>query len=149
MIQMASLLKLLPDRKRAGVYQTAIDAAEIVVAAKTVGLDVYKLDLGSARGKSGLLDRFAKALRFPPHFGKNWDALNDCLTDLQWLDGKGWVVIVANAQSFADMHEEDFTTAIDLLTGAAAHWRELKKPFWVFIQTQAGWDLELPKLVSD
>ena len=146
---MPSLLKLLANSKRAGVYQTAIDAAEIVAAAKTVGLDVFKLDLGGARGKSGLLDRFAKALRFPAHFGKNWDALNDCLTDLEWLDGKGWVVIVANAQSFAEKHEEDFTTAIDILSGAAAHWRELKKPFWIIIQAQAGWDLELAKILSD
>lgn len=146
---MASLLKLLPDRKRAGVYQTAIDADEIVAAAKTVELDVFKLDLGGARGKSGLLDRIAKALRFPAHFGKNWDALNDCLTDLEWLDGKGWVVIVANAQSFADKYEGDFITAIDILTGAAGHWRERKKPFWIFIQARAGWELELPKIVSD
>ena len=146
---MASLLTLLPDSKRAGLYQTAIDTGEIVAAAKSVGLDVYKLDLGGARGKSGLLDRIAKALRFPAHFGKNWDALNDCLTDLEWLDGKGWVVIVANAQRFADKHQEDFTTVIDILTSAAAHWRQLKKPFWIFIQAQAGWDLELPKLASD
>ena len=146
---MASLLKLLPDSKRAGVYQAAIDADEIVAAAKTVGLDVFKLDLGGARGKSGLLDRFAKALRFPAHFGKNWDALNDCLTDLEWLEGKGWVVIVANAQSFADKHAEDFTTAIDILSAAAAHWRELKKPFWIIIQAQAAWYLDLPKIVSE
>jgi RNAse (barnase) inhibitor barstar len=146
---MASLLKLLPNSKRAGVYQTAIAAGEIVAAAKTVGLDVFKLDLGGARGKSGLLDRFAKALRFPAHFGKNLDALNDCLTDLEWLDGKGWVVIVANAQSFADKYEEDFTTAIDILTGAAEHWRKRKKPFWIIVQAQAGWELKLPKLVIE
>lgn len=146
---MASLLKLLANSKRAGVYQTSIDATEIVAAAKTVGLDVFKLDFGGARGKSGLLDRFAKALRFPAHFGKNWDALNDCLTDLEWLDGKGWVVIVANAQSFADKYQEDFTTAIDILTGAAAHWRGRKKPFWIIIQAQAGWDLELAKILAD
>lgn len=146
---MPSLLKLLRDSKRAGVYQTAIDADEIVAAAKTVGLDVFKLDLGGARGKSGLLDRFAKALRFPAHFGKNWDALYDCLTDPEWLDGKGWVVIVANAQSFAEKHEEDFTAAIDILSGAAEHWRGRKKPFWTIIQAQAGWDLELAKILSD
>ena len=146
---MPSLLKLLPNSKRAGVYQTAIAAAEIVAAAETVGLDVVKVDLGGARGKSALLDRIAKALRFPAHFGKNWDALNDCLTDLEWLDGKGWVVIVSNAQSFADKYQEDFTAAIDVLTSAAAHWRELKKPFWIVIQAQTGWNSGLAKLASD
>jgi RNAse (barnase) inhibitor barstar len=146
---MPSLLKLLPDSKRAGVYQTAIDADEIVAAAKTAGLDVFKLNLGGAVGKSGLLDRCAKALRFPAHFGKNWDALNDCLTDLDWLSGKGLVLIVTNAKNFADEHEEPFHTAIDVLNGAAAYWRERKKPFWVLIQSQADLTLELAKIVSD
>ena len=146
---MPSLLKLFSNSKRAGVYRTAIDDDEITAAAKTVGLNVFKLNLSAARGKSDLLDRFAKALRFPAHFGKNWDALSDCLTDMQWLDGKGWVVIVANAQSFADKHEEIFTTAIDILTGAAEHWRALKKPFWIIVQAPGSWDWELPTIMSD
>ena len=146
---MPSLLGLLADGKHAGVYRTAIDADEITAAAKTVGLNVFKLNLSGARGKSGLLDRFAKALRFPTHFGKNWDAFNDYLTDLEWLDGKGWVVIVADARGFANEHKEEFTTAIEILTGAAEHWRALKKPFWIIVQAPASWDWELPKMVSD
>jgi len=146
---MPSLLKLLPDSKRAGVYQTAIDADEIVAAAKTAGLDVFKLDLAGARGKSGLLERLAKALRFPAHFGKNWDALNDCLTDLDWLGGNGLVLIVTNAKNFAAAHPEPLHTAIDILNGAVAYWRGRKKPFWVLIQTQTDLALELPKIVSN
>jgi len=146
---MPSLLELLPNSQLAGIYRTSIDNDEITAAGKTVGLNVFKLNLSSARGKSDLLDRFAKALRFPVYFRKNWDALNDCLTDLQWLDGKGWVVVVANAQSFADKHEEEFTTAIEILTGAAEHWRALKKPFWIIVQAPASWDWELPTIVSD
>ena len=91
---MDSLLTLLPNSKRAGVYRSAIGSDEIVAAAKTAGLQVYKIDLAKARGKLGLFDALSKALKFPAHFGKNWDALNDCLTDLAWLDGKGWVLIL-------------------------------------------------------
>jgi RNAse (barnase) inhibitor barstar len=146
---MPSLLKLLADSKRASVYQTAIDADEIVAAAKTAGLDVFKLDLATAHGKSDLLDRCAKTLRFPAHFGKNWDAFNDCLTDLDWLGGKGLVLIVTSAKYFAEAYEEPFHTAIDVLNGAAAYWRDRKKPFWVLIQSQADLALEIPKIVSD
>jgi len=145
---MASLLKLLAKSERAGVYQTAIHTDEIVAAAKTVGLEVFRLDLSGAGGKNGLLDRFAKALRFPAHFGKNWDALNDCLTDLDWLSGKGLVMILTNANNFAEKHEEIFHTAIDVLNRAVAYWHGQKKPFWVLVQTQSDLALELPKIVS-
>jgi len=144
---MDSLLNLLPNGKRAGVYRSAIDANEIVAAAKTAGLAVFKIDLGKARGKSGLFDAFAKAFKFPQHFGKNWDALNDCLTDLTWVDGHCWVVILVNCKPFALKYEAEFELLLELLAGVAVSWQEDGKPFWVFIQNQPGWSAALPEIV--
>jgi RNAse (barnase) inhibitor barstar len=146
---MDSLLKLLPDARRAGVYHSQIDASEIVAAAKTLGTQAFKLDLAKVRSKGGLLDEFAKTLKFPEHFGRNWDALNDCLSDLSWLDGKGWVLILLHANSFAETNEEAFHTVLDVLEGVVEYWREQKKPFWVFVQGKPGWEPDLPRLVSN
>jgi hypothetical protein len=40
----------------------------------------------SIRRKWGLFGALRHHFRFPAHFGWNWDALNDCLHDLSWLD---------------------------------------------------------------
>jgi RNAse (barnase) inhibitor barstar len=146
---MASLLTLLADGARAGVYRTAMDAEELVAAGKTVGLEVLRLGLGGARGKYGLLDRFAKTLRFPAHFGRNWDALNDCLCDLDWLGAKGLLLIVTGANDFVAADEEDFQTAVEILESAGEFWRARKKPFWVLIQAQGELALRLPQIVAD
>ena len=143
---MDSLLTLLPNIKRAGVYRSALGLDEIVAAATTAGLQAFKVDLAKVRTKNQLLDAFAKALKFPEQFGKNWDALNDCLTDLVWLDGKGWVVILINCQSFAASHEEDFALLLDLLEGVAVSWKEDGKPFWALVQKQSGWCADLPEI---
>ncbi len=143
---MGSLLNLLPDSKRSGVFRTAIDSDEIVAAAKTAGLQVFKIDLAKARGKSGLFDAFSKPLKFPKHFGKNWDALNDCLTDLAWLDGTGWVLILTNCKPFVAKYQADFDLALELLEGVAASWQEDGKPFWLFIPDQSGWSADLPEI---
>jgi RNAse (barnase) inhibitor barstar len=145
---MDSLLKLLPDARRAGVYHSQIDAAEIVAAAKTLGLHVVKLELAKTRSKGGLLDEFAKTLKFPRHFGRNWDALNDCLSDLSWLHSKGWVLLLLRADSFAETNEEAFHTVLDVLEGVVEYWREQKRPFWVLVQGKPGWGPDLPRLVG-
>jgi RNAse (barnase) inhibitor barstar len=146
---MASLLELLPDSERAGVFESSLDPDEITAAAKTVGLQVFKLDLRRTSGKLKFLEQIAKTFRFPSYFGKNWDALNDCITDLSWLDGAGWVLLLTHCRDFAAEHEDSFTTALTLLSSTAKHWRTRRKPFWVFVQSQSGWDSGLPEIVSD
>lgn len=60
-------------------------------------LFVGEIDGATIRVKQELFSAMAKALRFPDWFGANWDALNDCLRDLEWLPGEGCVLIVRNA----------------------------------------------------
>jgi RNAse (barnase) inhibitor barstar len=146
---MKSLLTLLPDVKRAGVHRSHIDAAEITAAAKTLGLQEFKIDLAHAWGKAGLLKQLAATLRFPSHFGQNWDAANDCLTDLSWIDGKGWVLILLHCDVFAAAHQEVFDTAMEVLSAAAESWRERNKPFWVFVHGKADWRPKLAEIIND
>ena len=48
----------------------------------TSARDSIRIDFTGARSKDAMLQVVATALRFPRHFGKNLDALHDCLTDL-------------------------------------------------------------------
>jgi RNAse (barnase) inhibitor barstar len=143
---MASLLKLLPDWTRAGVYHAQVENSEIVAAAKSLRLQLFKLDLSKAKSKGGLLDLFGKTLKFPQHFGRNWDALNDCLAELSRIHHKGCVLILARADVFAEANEDAFHVALDVLDGVADYWREQKKPFWIFVEGQEDWEPDLPKL---
>ncbi len=54
-----------------------------------------------------LFSEFAAALQFPLYFGKNWDALTDCLSDLpRWVQTKQSVIIIADADQIL-CHDED------------------------------------------
>ncbi|MCU1681165.1 MAG: hypothetical protein JWQ81_1904 [Amycolatopsis sp.] len=46
---------------------------------------VHLVDGERALDKLSTLDAVAAALSFPDYFGRNLDALYDCLTDLSWL----------------------------------------------------------------
>ncbi|MFF3344692.1 barstar family protein [Streptomyces sp. NPDC002779] len=43
---------------------------------------VLRLDSRDLMTEQGIYDTFAEALLFPAYFGRNWDAMVDCLDDL-------------------------------------------------------------------
>lgn len=46
----------------------------------------YRAELPAGiTSKAALLDALAVNLRFPEYFGRNWDALWECICDLSWL----------------------------------------------------------------
>jgi RNAse (barnase) inhibitor barstar len=143
---MANLIEMLSNPKRCGVFRFSGDAGILEGQAAAAGLAVHKLDIGSIPGKNGLLDAFAATLKFPAYFGANWDALDECLSDLEWLDAPGWFLIIAGAGAFAAKNRQTLGTAIEMLQSAVEYWREEGKPFWVVILDAANSEFsELPQ----
>jgi len=76
--------------------------------------------------KMDLFDNFAREGHFPAYFGKNWDALLDCLCDFSWIvNPESRIVITHNDLPFADQEDllcvylEILETAIN--TGKSEH----------------------------
>lgn len=138
---MSKLLQRLSDATRSGVYRTT-RTDEIRAVARGSGLKVAGIELAGAADKDALLARFAQALAFPAWFGGNWDALEDCLSDLSWLPAKGYVLLIEGA---AGLRPEEHGTLVDILAAAAAAWKERKRPFLaVFVDGAAA----LPELYN-
>ena len=105
---------------------------EVVARLTRAGWDVRVVDVSKARDKAGLLDGFARALSFPSWVGRNWDALEDCLTDLDWLEAAGYVLVLTNVQALLiGESEEHFKNLVEILAGATKHWssRRWRRPF--------------------
>ena len=55
---------------------------ELLQAAADAGQHFLYANLTAAQSKQEVLEGIAEAFLFPTHFGKNFDALYDCMTDL-------------------------------------------------------------------
>jgi len=74
------------------------------------------------RSAAGLFAEVAEALEFPDYFGHNWDALEECLADFEWLPAKGYVLCYTNAESILPDDEEDFATFLEVMSDAGEAW---------------------------
>jgi hypothetical protein len=73
---------------------------------------------GRLRRKGDLLRALDNGLDFPNYFGWNWDALEECLCDLSWLDATGGVVLIHEQIPLAD--EKQRAIYLDILRDAQA-----------------------------
>jgi hypothetical protein len=139
---MSKLLQRLSDATKSGVYR-ASRTDEILAATHGSGLHVARIDLAGAAAKEALLARIAGALAFPSWFGGNWDALEDCLSDLSWMPAAGYVLLLERASG---LPADERGTLADILASAATSWAERKRPFFaVFVDGAA----ELPALYNE
>ena len=72
--------------------------------------------------KPAFLTAIAKALRFPPYFGHNWDAFYDCLLEVKYGEGAGTLLVLKDASGFARAEPEEFAAAVGALADAADYW---------------------------
>lgn len=138
---MGKLTLRLTDATRSGVYR-APRSDEIVDAAIGTRLDIAHVGLAGAQDKEAMLERLAAALALPEWFGGNWDALEDCLTDLSWRAGAGHVILFRDQ---GELPADDLGVLLEVLAAAAEHWAARRLPFFaVFIDP--GHVLALPEL---
>jgi RNAse (barnase) inhibitor barstar len=76
---------------------------------------------GRLRRKQDLLRALADGLKFPDYFGWNWDALEECLRDLSWLDAPDGVVLLHEHLPLTDASQR--IVYQDILRKAQAHTR--------------------------
>lgn len=99
-----------------GVYR--VDRAEAVQVNGPLVLRIAYAD------KPVLIRNMGAALRFPDWCGANWDALEDCLSDLSWLPASGYVLVFEGASP-----GDDLGVLVDVLRSAAEWWAGRGKPF--------------------
>ena len=112
----------------------AYRVSDLMQAAAEAGQHFLYANLAAAQSKQELLERIAEAFTFPPHFGKNLDALYDCMTDLVHKAGAqpGFVVVLEQIPDGARFDREAREQLLDVFRDAADFWGERKIPFRCF-----------------
>jgi RNAse (barnase) inhibitor barstar len=80
------LAKELPGLRGQRLHVTEAGREQRIASVlRMTGFDLRVLDGYRIRDEQSFFDEAERGLGLPSHFGRNWDALNDCLGD--WHDG--------------------------------------------------------------
>lgn len=136
----AWLRRLLQGRMPPGFYRigTRPRVQEILDAARRAGWHAAALRGDAITDKASFLDAIAAGMAFPAYFGRNWDALDEVLTDPDALPGAaGYLLIWDNPVKLARSQPETWRQAREVLEEAVAAWQREGKPFVVLLR-EAG-----------
>ena len=103
-------------------------------AAQTLGQHFLYANLAEAQSKQDVLDMIAAQFTFPSHFGKNFDALYDCMTDPLHKSGPqpGFIVVLEQIPAHAKFDKEAREQLLDIFRDASDFWGDRKIPFRCF-----------------
>jgi RNAse (barnase) inhibitor barstar len=112
----------------------AFRVSDLQDAATALGHHFLYANLANAQSKQDVLDMIAAQYTFPSHFGKNFDALYDCMTDLVHKSGEqpGFIVVLEHIPANAKFDKEAREQLLDIFRDAADYWADRKVPFRCF-----------------
>ena len=95
-----------------------------------VGFSIIQCDVDAVTDDDVLLSLLARKFHFPDYFGHNWNALDECLRDLDsWMPAKGYILVLNGASRL--WKEATFTAGRLVMSWqfCAQRWNEKGKPF--------------------
>ncbi len=135
---MAKLMAALEGALEPGIYllPLAVNREHLEVLCQAADAQFFHLDGQTIRSKAQLLLEMARSLRFPDYFGGTWDALADCLTDLDHQGRKRVILFYTQPENLLDAAPSDGAIALEILQVAIEDWQSEAVQLYVLLQTE-------------
>lgn len=123
---------------RSGVYAAPRLVGPLRTAAKRAGIGWVELDLTGVADRDAFLRRCAEVFALPDYFGRNWDALHECLLDIAGRGMPGAIVHWRRGAELARRAPEAVTTAFRVLEDVATYWGGSGRTFLVAVDRDSA-----------
>jgi RNAse (barnase) inhibitor barstar len=121
---------------RSNIVQSirAFRVQDLQETATQLGHHFLYANLATAQSKQDVLDMIAQQFTFPSHFGKNFDALYDCMTDPLHKSGPqpGFIVVLEHIPANGKFDKEAREQLLDIFRDTSDYWADRKVPFRCF-----------------
>ncbi len=102
---------------------------EDFVASRPLDMAVFEADVSQLCDDKQVLAMLARVLSFPDYFSLNWDALDECLVDMEWAPARGYRLILAGSRKFWTNQPNLAGKLVSSWLVAAEDWGKKNVPF--------------------
>jgi len=134
-----NMIELLSSILSPWILRTTMGVDDFIrEAVDTHGSSIQKglliLDGRKMHDYDEVYDEFSRVMSFPDYFGRNLNALDECLSDLEWLGLDSYIIFIKNADEVLQSEAEGgFDGLIEILVNAA-------KEFSMPVNMGEAWD---------
>ncbi len=122
------------------------------------GVRLVRIDGAGMSTEAEMHDQFSERFEFPEYYGRNWDALYECLTDLSWTPAGAYIMYVSQSSRLLSRQRPSIPLFLDIISSACAAWAlpesrgfpidERKVPFHAVLHDSELTERELMDLYS-
>lgn len=87
-------------------------------------IDLRKVHGDRMKSLDDVFNEFSTAYQFPEYFGCNWDAFNECINDLDWINANAFAMLLLNFDSMMTNCElYNIQILIKILNNTCLNWK--------------------------
>jgi Barstar (barnase inhibitor) len=132
----AQIVRMLAGEMSPAVYQllSPMTLAEFEDLNRDARSKIFYFDGQQIVDRASLFDRVASTMQFPEYFGHNWDALEDCLTDLFYEDTVDrQVIILDRLDNFEIDDPYQWSMLLAICKSTVEYWQDTATPMYILI----------------
>jgi len=102
-----------------------------------ISTDIRLLNGEHMMSTGALFSEFVANLEFPSYFGRNWDAFDECMADLEWVGADAYLVTVLDGGAVLRDEQDDLAVFVAIMVSVAEEWQTRGVPFHTLLQCAA------------
>lgn len=119
-----AIASILEAHKGGVWYLPNAELRSVQSAARKANYAFFHIDGKTIERKEQLMNHVATSLHLPKTFGHNWDALEECLIELDEGEHDGFVILYDHIDGLLGAHPDQFETLVEILRDAVGSWKE-------------------------
>jgi hypothetical protein len=120
------------------LLDVALTIKEIERLKQDKGTKVYVLDGDRIVDSPSLFQEFATVMQFPEYFGHNWDALKDCLTELDGHEVDRYIMTIDRLDRFITSDPSQWTNFLDVCKSVVEYWQDTETPVYILLHSNVA-----------